>query len=349
MTLSTPQNRAQNTNPYWSDYTDKQLLGLRMCDLRLKIEGSELRARIDQLYGELAERGLRFRPPCWLSSEWFSPQESPGIAIPFYLAHPRLVRLERRLMKDVEGGTRQWCMQLLRHEAGHAYETAYRLGRRKRWREIFGSTAKPYPDFYTPEPYSRKYVLHLDWWYAQSHPVEDFAETFAEWLRPNSQWKTRYQGWPALEKLEYVDELMSELAGEAPRIKPAGRIEPLDTLKEKLREHYWKKQERYSTAYPSFYDADLLTLFPPVQGRSKRPPASAFLRRIGRELPRRIASWTGEYAYTINLVLKDMIQRCRELDLRVSRPDQEIHLEAAILLTMQTMNYLHGRKHRLAV
>src|SRR5687768_2975897 len=148
MTLSTRHRRARDKRHYWSDYTDNQLLHLRLCDLRLKIEG-ELQARIDKLHAELAARGLHFRPPCWLSSEWFSPHDSPGIAIPFYLAHPRLMRLERRLMKDVEGGTRQWCLQLLRHEAGHAYETAYRLGRRKRWREIFGSTAQPYPDFYT--------------------------------------------------------------------------------------------------------------------------------------------------------------------------------------------------------
>jgi hypothetical protein len=336
-------------NPYWSDYTDTQLLDLRIQDLKITIERSELRVRIDQLYEELADRGLRFRPPCWLSSEWFSPTDSPGIAIPFYLAHPRLMRLEQRMMKDVEGGTRSWCMQLLRHEAGHAYETAYRLNRRKRWREVFGSAAKPYPDYYTPEPYSHKFVLHLDWWYAQSHPVEDFAETFAEWLRPNSQWRQRYKGWAALEKLECVDELMSEIAGTSPPIKHKGAIEPLKELNEKLREHYWKKQERYSTAYPSFYDADLLMLFPPVSRKQKREPASSFLRRVGRELPRRVASWTGEYAYTINLVLKDMIHRCRELDLRVSRPEKEIQLEAAILLTMQTMNYLHGRKHRLAV
>ena len=86
----------------------------------------------------------------WLSSEWFSPDGIPGIAIPFYLAHPRLRKLEHRQILEVEGGTEGECMRILRHEAGHAIDTAYRLHRRKRWREIFGSFSQPYPDSYRP-------------------------------------------------------------------------------------------------------------------------------------------------------------------------------------------------------
>jgi hypothetical protein len=240
-------------------------------------------------------------------------------------------------------------MQLLRHEAGHAYETAYRLSRRKKWRTIFGRASKPYPDYYIPEPFSRKYVLHLDWWYAQSHPVEDFAETFAVWLRPRADWRRRYADWPALKKLKYVDELMQELAGEPCPMKPATAVEPLSRLKLTLRQYYREKQERYGSEHPGFYDRDLRRLFPPTPRGKNHPPASAFLRRIGAELPRRVAFWTGEYAYTINLVLKDMIQRCRELDMRVSRPESALRREAAIFLTMQTMKYLYSARRRLAV
>jgi hypothetical protein len=341
--------RSSRSKFEWANYSEEKLLDFRLCDLGVQVEDNGLGSPIEKLYQELDRRGLRLRPPCWLSSEWFSPHNRPGIAIPFFLAHPRLKRLEYRQMNDVEGGTRAWCLQLLRHEAGHAYETAYRLSRRKKWRAIFGRASKPYPDYYIPEPFSRKFVLHLDWWYAQSHPVEDFAETFAVWLRPGAEWRHRYDGWPALKKLEYVDELMSEIAGTAPRVKPAAPVEPLHHLRQTLREYYREKHERYGSEHPGFYDRDLRRLFPHTPRPGKYPPASAFLRRIGLELPRRVAFWTGEYAYTINLVLKDMIQRCRELDFRVTRPEKELEREAAIFLTMQTMKYLYSKKRRLAV
>jgi Putative zinc-binding metallo-peptidase len=333
----------------WSRLPDEELLNLRICDLGLKIQGTLVEPRIEQLYQELDERGLRLRPRCWLSGEWFSPHDSPGIAIPFFLAHPRLRKLEAVQMHEVEGGTRSWCMQLLRHEAGHAYETAYRLGRRQRWRKLFGRASKPYPEFYNPKPVSRQFVLHLDWWYAQSHPVEDFAETFAVCLRPGMQWHKRYKDWPALAKLQYVDDLMKELARKRPLVKLRAEVEPAHQLRQTLREYYREKQERYGGDYPDIYDRDLGRLFPPPADHRNYPPASSFLRRISPELRRRVSLWTGEYAYTINRVLKDMIQRSRELELRACRPVSELKLEAAILLTMQTMNYLLSKNHHIAV
>ena len=123
-----------------------------------------------------------------------------AIAIPFYLAHPRLEKLEEAQMLEVEGGEHEWCMRILRHEAGHAIDNAFRLRRRRQRQHTFGSPSQPYPEFYTPKPYSKSFVLHLDSWYAQSHPDEDFAETFAVWLTPNSEWRQRYAGWRALRK-----------------------------------------------------------------------------------------------------------------------------------------------------
>jgi len=335
--------------PSWVRLSDEDLLDVRICDLGLKIEGTPIEPRIEQLYDELDQSGLRLRPRCWLSSEWFSPHDAPGIAIPFYLAHPRLSRLEARQMKEVEGGTKSWCMQLLRHEAGHAYETAYRLAERKSWRKLFGRAAKPYPDSYSPKPVSRRFVLHLDWWYAQSHPVEDFAETFAVWLRPGGHWRKRYKDWPALAKLQYVDKLMKELARKPPRVKFKDEVDPVAGLRQTLRNYYREKQARYGNSYPASYDHDLARLFPLPADHHGHPPASTFLRRISPELRRRVSSWTGENAYTINCVLKDMIQRSRLLDLRVCRPAHELKLDAAILLTMQTMNYLLSRNHRIVV
>ncbi|MBI4166001.1 MAG: putative zinc-binding metallopeptidase [Acidobacteria bacterium] len=341
--------RRRQRNPFWAHLSDEDLLDLRFSDLNLKIEQSDLQPLIQRLYSELERRGLQLRPPCWLSSEWFSPHDLPGIAIPFYLAHPRLRSLERRMMKEVEGGTRSSCMKLLRHEAGHAYEAAYRMGLRRRWARLFGRSSEAYPKYYSPNPQSKSYVLHLDWWYAQSHPVEDFAETFAVWLRPGSDWRDRYRDWPALKKLEYVDALMAELRGTPPLVKPGPPMDPLHRLRQKLREHYQEKHARYNVDPPRFYDMDLLRLFPPSLRPDSRPPAAGFLHRISPRLRQRVASWTGEHAYVVNQVLKDMMQQCRELDLRVSRRKRETLLETAIMLTKRTMNFLNSRGHRLAI
>jgi hypothetical protein len=115
------------------------------------------------------------------------------------------------MTREVEGGNRPWLMRILRHEAGHALDTAYRLRRRRRWRDVFGPASLPYPERYRARPGSRRYVHHLGGWYAQAHPTEDFAETFAVWLAPRSGWRRQYAGWPALGKIEMVDELMSEV------------------------------------------------------------------------------------------------------------------------------------------
>jgi len=331
----------------WARLSREKLLDLRICDLGLSIAGSELESRIEQLYRELEKRDLRFRPHCWLSSEWFAPNHTPGIAIPFYLAHPRLKKLEDHMMFEVEGGSRKWCMQLLRHEAGHACETAYRLGHRTRWRNVFGSASRPYPDSYRPRPVSRKYVLHLDWWYAQSHPCEDFAETFAVWLTPGVRWRALYEDWPALRKLEYVDELMGELRGKKPLVRSRREEEPLRSLRMTLREYYEAKQERFGINYPDFYDRDLRRLFPPPSDPGRAPAASAYISRLAPELRDIVGRWTGEYNYTVDLVIKDMIKRCRELDLRVSRSESELKVEMAAMLTMQTMNFVYSMKHEL--
>lgn len=327
--------------PVWESLRDNELLDLRLCDLGVTLRSTVLEARIQQLYRELARRGLRFRPSCWLSDEWFSPTTAPGIAIPFYLAHPRLARLEEKQMGEVEGGTKAWCMQLLRHEAGHAFETAYHLNRRRRWREVFGRASVPYPDRYTPDTSSRDFVLHLDWWYAQSHPSEDFAETFAVWLAPGSDWRERYQGWPVFRKLQYMEELAAELGGRPAANAHRASVHPLRHVRKTLRQHYAERRARYGVSSVDRYDRDLRRLFGPRQ-HVALPPASSFLRRTAPELRQLIGTPTAEHAYTFNSVLKDTINRCRALNLRVARPPGEIKHEAAILLAAKTRHYFHS-------
>jgi hypothetical protein len=202
----------------WTRYSSDRLLRMRIRDLGLTIEGTWLQECVERLYAELDERLLRLRPHIWLSDDWFSPANIPGFAIPFYLAHPRLRRLEHDQFLDVEGASRAECMRIMRHEAGHAFQHAYQLQRRRRWQELFGKSSTTYPEYYRPNPASKRYVQHLRLWYAQSHPDEDFAETFAVWLRSRADWRKKYKGWPALKKLEYVDELMADVGWRKPVI-----------------------------------------------------------------------------------------------------------------------------------
>jgi Putative zinc-binding metallo-peptidase len=330
----------------WPEQSDEQLLDVRLADLKLSIEGT-LATRIDELRTELEARALRFPLHFYLSDEWFTPDGGTAIAIPFYLAHPRLERLEEAQMFEVEGGEHEWCMRILRHEAGHAIDHAFRLRRRRKRLEIFGPSSKPYPEFYTPKPYSKSFVQHLDSWYAQSHPDEDFAETFAVWLTPNSEWRQRFAGWKALPKLEYMDELMTSLAGQTAPVDKPDEVDPLPSLKQTLRQHYKNKRKHYGVDHPHFYDRDLRRLFSDAPEFANNTAATQYISRVRRQVRRVVADWTGIYQYTIDQVIEDMIARCRELRLRLAVPEEQARQEFTVLLTVQVMNYLHSGGHRL--
>jgi hypothetical protein len=335
--------------PEWASWSDDKLLNLSLCRLNVTIDSPFLSRHLRQLQEELEAKQLCFRPHFWISNEWFTPDGVPGIAIPFYLTHPRLEKLELIQMLEVEGGTGEWCMRILRHEAGHAIENAYRLRRLRSRQRIFGRSSAPYPRYYSPRPYSRSFVRHLDVWYAQSHPDEDFAETFAVWLTPNSLWAERYREWPVMRKLQYMDGLMQGLAGVAPHVTTTEQVDPLPMLKRTLREHYAQKRAHYGVARSSSYDPDLKRLFSDSAIHADKTSAAVFLNRFRREVRRKVASWTGEYQYTIDQVLADMIERCRELQLRLPVAEEKAKLDFTILLTVHTMNYLRSGRHKVAV
>jgi hypothetical protein len=337
------------SDPEWAAFTDDQLLDLRMCDLGLAIAGSGVEERIAVVAAELDARGLPFRPHYWLSDEWFTPDGVPGIAIPFYLAHPRLAKLELAQMLEVEGGDPESFVRILRHEVGHAIDNAYQLRRRPTRRRLFGLPAVEYPEYYTPKPYSKSFVQHLDHWYAQSHPDEDFAETFAVWLDPQSMWATRYAGWPAQRKLEYMDRLMRQIARRRPRVTSKREVDPLRRLKKTLREHYKRKREHYGLDHPDFYDSDLRNLFSDAPAYAKNMSAARFVGKIRKEVRATVASFTDTYQYTIDQLLAKVIDRCRELNLRLTEPEEATKIDFMVFLTVQTMNYLHSGRHRVAL
>jgi hypothetical protein len=337
------------SDPDWASWPDEKLLDLRLCDLGVSIAGTGLERLIEQVNGELAVRGLRFRPHYWLADEWFTPDGVPGVAIPFYLAHPRLAKLELTQMLEVEGGDPESCLRILRHELGHAIDNAYDLRRRPTRRRVFGPPATPYPEYYTPKPYSKSFVQHLDHWYAQSHPDEDFAETFAVWLDPNSMWTTRYAGWPAERKLQYMDRLMRELAHRRPIVRSVRQLDPVSRLRKTLRDHYRSKREHYGLDHPDFYDSDLRNLFSDSSQYARNLSAARFVQRNRREVRTTVASFTDSYQYTIDQLLEKIIERCRELNLRLMDSEESTKTDFLVFLTVQTMNYLHSGRHRVAL
>ncbi len=339
------KKRARRARHHWERWPDERILDLRLSDLRLRVGGRRLLGTIAQLSRELRAKGLRLRPHYWLSGEWFCPEGVPGIAVPFYLAHPRLENIERKFMLQVDGGTRKECLQILRHEAGHALQHAFNLHRRKDWRKIFGRSSAPYPKDYRPNPASRRYVLHLDAWYAQSHPDEDFAETFAVWLTPGFSWRERYAGWPALRKLEYVDALMTQLRGQRPPVRRTGTVEDLSTLRLTLREYYRNKRSIYEPGGTALYDEDLKRLFAPAT-RAGGEPAALFLRANRVQIRRLAAKWAGRHEFTLDRVLRRFSERSKELGLRAKGPRAALVRECALLATARAVEYAYTARER---
>lgn len=327
------RRRPVRREPAWARLDDEALLDKRFCDLRLTLGGTWVEAAVRRLYGELAAKGIRFRPHVWLSEEWFSPDGIPGIAIPFYLVHPRLMRLERRYMLEAEGGNDKWLMRILRHETGHAIDTAFALRRRKAWRRVFGKASRRYPARYSPRPTSRRHVLHLGHWYAQSHPTEDFAETFAVWLPRRSRWRSQYAGWPALAKLEFVDQTMRDLEGRRAVRLSRETVEPLHLDTRTLREHYRRKRERYEADLGRDYDRRLLRVFGRAETYPRAIAASRFLREVRPQLRRLLVRRARMHPYLVSHVLRTATQRARVLDLRLKASQRDT--KRAVLGTLE--------------
>ena len=336
-------------DPPWVSLRDEELLQLRIRDLDVRIEGSELEPRVARLYTELEARGLGVHPPCYLGDEWFCPDGVPAIAVPFYLAHPRLKQLELHQMMEVEGGTPEWCAQLLRHECGHALDHAYRFSSRAKWRAVFGSPDVDYePETYRPRPYSRSFVRHLPNWYAQAHPDEDFAETFAVWLgNPPEEWRTRYAGWKALEKLEYVEALMRDVRRKPPSVTGGARRSEASKMRTTLARHYAARRKLWAQDQPGFYDADLGRIFgkEPVGGGT----AAAFMRWKRTAIVSSVVRWTGQRKYVVDALAGKLVQRCGELGLYARSDEVALALEIGAYLASLVTNHLYTGRFKRSV
>jgi hypothetical protein len=216
------------------------------------------------------------------------------------------------MSRSIEGGNATGLMRILRHEAGHAIDSAFRLRRRKIWREVFGSPTTRYPDRYRADPVSRAYVQHLDGWYAQAHPAEDFAETFAVWLSPRSNWRVRYDATPALTKLLAMDRMMRSVCGRRPAVRSADRIDPVAANDLTLREYYRRNLQRRMHCDFSMIDAALRTGFSMTRPAGPRRRADVALRALRGHLARHVVARTRIDRYGAEQLLQLAVERCRE-------------------------------------
>jgi hypothetical protein len=316
----------------------RALLAQRISDIGLQIGGTRLEKLIEQLYAELGAKGLAFKPPVYLSDQWGCPDGTPLIGVPFYLADKRLAKIEEDFSVSVE--SEDESMRFLRHEAGHAFNYAYRLYDRGDWRKMFGPYSRPYRERYRPNPFSRNFVRHILGWYAQKHPDEDFAETFAVWLSPHIDWRSDYENTGALHKLEYVDAVMREVADQVPEVpEPSEDDLPVSEMKYTLEEHYKDSARPVPLRDERIFDGDLKTIFAAESDAPKAGSASDFITRHRSEIVTRISYWTGENAASVRQFVDFLAKRAGDLELRAGGLEASTLIELTAFGTAVVMNY----------
>jgi len=318
-------------------------------DLGLTIGGTELEPVIAELEGELAAAGIRrVRPRFYLSTEWGVPFGTVAIAIPFYLARAELTALHAERTGHVEGAGHRELLRYLRHEMGHVVNYAYRLYEREKWVERFGPITRPYREEYRPKPFSRRYVRHLPGWYAQKHPDEDWAETFAVWMTPGLDWRVEYAGSSeALAKLEYCDELMRELGETDPLVTAEELDEDVAEIPYTL-DQYYRSREDGDGEFPPGLNGALRSIFEepgrPEDSAAHAPrrPASELIRRLARDLPADVYRWTGHFPERTRLLLRHLAERADVLG-QVYAEDRETPAVIALttFVTALAMNYVY--------
>jgi hypothetical protein len=316
------------------------LLQARIKDLQLHLAGTRLDKHIGQLYSELEARGIALRPACYLSDQWGCPSGVPVIGIPFYLADPKLTSIEAELGGSAE--SEQEILMYLRHEAGHAFNYAYRLYESEEWLKLFGDYHKPYKEEYKPRPFSRRYVNHISGWYAQKHPDEDFAESFAVWLTPGSDWQKRYAGWGALKKLQYVEAVAQKVGRQPPLVHLAERDIAVEDMEETVLDHYRARQlaEKVDVQLHDHLDHDLFNLF---EAPGQAPAlAETFIRSERQSLIDSVARYSGVSCAVVRSLVDHLQGRVSALGL-TARIDKSREYTARLtsLVTALAMNYLY--------
>jgi hypothetical protein len=328
-----------------ASFREASLWSTPIRDLGLRIEGTPLEPVLDEFRAELDRQGLgELRPRFYLSMEWGVPEDTIAIAIPFYLARPELTEHHAERTGHVEGQSPADLLRYLRHEMGHVVNYAHQLYDRPEWVKLFGSMTQPYVEDYRPQPFSRRFVRHLPGWYAQKHPDEDWAETFAVWMTPGSDWRRDYAGWTdALAKLEWCDKVLAEIRNQPP-------LEIDDELDEDVSEiaysveHYYRQLDSAGGELPEGLGGALRAIFddePGARSNGTRSAASVLIRQMERQLTANVFVWTGHFPERTLVLLRHLATTADTLEL--SFPEaraQEVSLALTTLVTALAMNHV---------
>jgi hypothetical protein len=306
-----PELAVQEANPWTTP----------LRDLGLTIVGTPLDKVLQDFQQELKQRRLtRVEPKFYLSTEWGVPFGTINIAIPFYLARTNLTKLHADCGGLVEGTGPADILRYLRHEMGHVFNYAYKLYEEAEWVRHFGDIDQEYVEEYRPRPFHPDYVHHLPGWYAQKHPDEDWAETFAIWLTPDFDWRRRYVTTPvALAKLEYCDRTMNLLRDREPLVQDEELDEDVSELGSSLDDFYQEHAPPGGEAPPEVDDA-LQTIFGDLPAAvdpsaRERHSAAVLIRRLEHTLATEVFRWTAYFPERTRVLLRRLAERAEALHL----------------------------------
>lgn len=331
------------------------LLPVPIKNLGLKLEGSPIERYVEQLFKELDAKGLKhFRPAFYLTSEWGCPSEEPVIGVPFYLADRRLGAIESAV-NDIEN--EREIMMYMRHESGHAFNYAYELYKTDEWRELFGPFRRPYRDNYRFVPFSKNYVRHIAGWYAQKHPDEDFAETFAVWLTPRSNWREKYKNWPAMKKLRYIDRVARDI-GDKPPVRSLGETDfTVEDMEETIEDFYksnTRDESQELTDLPLDVDLDDIFLHADQVPQERARKASEVIEKHRKDIVDKVSYWSGVRRSLVKTLVEAIEKQVDQLGLVVdAQSEDEQIIELSVYITTLVMNFFsrrrfEKRKHELS-
>ncbi len=242
-------------------------------------------------------------------------------------------------MEGVEAESDEQIMRYLRHEAGHAVSYAYRLYETPKWTELFGPFVRPYPDDYAPNPFSRSFVRYLPGWYAQKHPDEDFAETFAVWLDPHSNWREVYADWACLPKLLYVDEFVRSSGRQPPPVTAEDYDTQEPYLSSTIADHYSRIRPA-PLEIPRLFDGTLREIFESAPDAGGESSAAEFLRRHRRQIVWSVFHWTGLNYDVVRGLVVHLEERCEAMSLQIGPDEPKQLIQFVTLITTLCMNRL---------
>ena len=324
----------------WQYLEQEQLLGLRLKDLKIELADTWIVEPIQQLYTELGNKGINFRPHFWISDEWFCPDGIAGIAIPFFILHPRLFKLEKQMMGTVDGKNEKDCMKILRHECAHAFDNAYGPRRLKSRQELFGKASTPYPKSYAPNSKSKNYVRYLDDFYAQSHPDEDWAETFATWLDPNSNWQQKYRNWQCIEKLNLVDRIVRPMGKELKQLQKNNcrTLNQISNINITLNDYYKNKRKLHKLTRRPYFTQESKDFF---TIRPTNTSAHHFISNLEKDLRKKLK----KTSYEVRPLIKEFKRSSKGL--YVKKPTTKIKNDLLEILVSKSDNFYKKGFHRI--